>query len=96
MTRVETDLATAHASKYLQHLCKHWAHKMRVEFDAHYGLVPFSADARCRLRADAQGLHISVEAPDASTGARLGQVVYDHLKRFAFREELPQLAWRSV
>jgi hypothetical protein len=96
MTTFETDLATAHASKYLQQLCKHWSHKMSVEFDAQSGLVPFSAEARCRLRADADALHISVEAPDAPTGARLGQVVYDHLKRFAFREELPQLAWRSV
>jgi hypothetical protein len=96
MTRFETDLATAHASKYLQQLCKHWSRKMNVEFDARSGLVSFGADSRCRLNADAEALHIRVEAPDAATGARLGQVVYDHLKRFAFRKELPQLAWRSA
>ena len=25
---------TAHASRYLQQLCKHWSHKLPVEFDA--------------------------------------------------------------
>lgn len=28
---------TAHASKYLQQLCRHFAHKVAVRFDAHSG-----------------------------------------------------------
>lgn len=94
--RTQTDIATAHASKYLQQLCKHWSHKMAVVFTPDVGLIPFAADARAHLRADAAALHVEIEAPSAETCARLGQVVFDHLKRFAFREELADPAWTAA
>ncbi|RYD42332.1 MAG: DUF2218 domain-containing protein, partial [Sphingomonadales bacterium] len=37
---------TAHASKYLQQLCKHWQHNLAVEFTADHGTVTFPRDAR--------------------------------------------------
>ena len=38
--------------------------------------------------ADAKALHIAVAADDATSLERLETVVADHIKRFAFREEL--------
>ena len=37
---------TAHGSKYMQQLCKHWAHNLTVDFDAVKGSVIFPKDAR--------------------------------------------------
>ncbi|MDX2274409.1 MAG: DUF2218 domain-containing protein [Hyphomonadaceae bacterium] len=94
--QIEADIATPNASKYLQQLCKHWAHKMEVTFNAEQGLVPFAPDARCLLHAEADKLNLKLEAPDRETAARLGRVVVDHLRRFAFREELSEPVWRPA
>jgi hypothetical protein len=40
------DVPTAQGSRYLQQLCKHWAHNLAVEFDAREGRVTFPRDAR--------------------------------------------------
>ena len=90
-----TSLPTASASRYLQQLCKHWAHKFPVEFTAERGEIPFVADRRCRLVATPAALLIGVEALDESDLPRLQQVVLDHLKRFAFREEFGDAAWQA-
>lgn len=81
------DIPTAHASKYLQQLCKHWAHKLSVEFDPQDGKIGFDI-GEARLHADAETLKLTVEAPEAEQLDRLKDVVERHLVRFAFREEL--------
>ena len=78
---------TEKASRYLQQLCKHWAHKFPVEFDPHHGAIQLSL-GRTVMDADEKALHIAVAADDAVTLKRLEAVVTDHIKRFAFREEL--------
>lgn len=94
--KTQADIRTEHASKYLQQLCKHWSHKLAVEFTPAAGVVPFSETARAHLRADEAALHVEIEAPDAESCARLGQVVFDHLKRFAFREEMSLPDWHAA
>lgn len=37
---------TAHTSKNLQHLGKHWQHNLQVEFTPDHGTVTFPKDAR--------------------------------------------------
>ena len=47
MTHTATaQVPTAHASKYLQQLCKHWQHNLAVAFTADHGTVTFPRDAR--------------------------------------------------
>jgi hypothetical protein len=87
MARSTADVATESASKYLQQLCKHWSHKMVTEFDPAKGRVDFPSGAQLFLEADEMALHLQLEAPDDSI-ERMESVVADHLKRFAFREEL--------
>lgn len=87
MPASRADVATEHASRYLQQLCKHWAHKFPVEFDPEHGEIELSL-GRTVMDAEAALLHIAVTAPDAASLDRLETVVADHIKRFAFREEL--------
>jgi len=87
MTRYQTDVATERASRYLQQLCKHWSHRLDVTFDATQGVVRFDG-ASCHLRAEADRLHLTLESDDPALATTLCGVVADHLKRFAFREDL--------
>jgi uncharacterized protein len=77
---------TAHASRYLQQLCKHWSHKYPVEFTPHNGRIEMSA-AVLILDADPDGLGLRLTAEPENL-ERMEGVVADHLNRFAFREEL--------
>lgn len=94
---VEThaSVATGSASRYLQQLCKHWAHKFAVEFDATAGSVPFGNGGVLRMTATDEALLVSVTAADAETAVRLQGVVAEHLDRFAFRKAPLGFAWSS-
>ena len=87
-------MKTANASRYLQQLCKHWAHRLEVAFTPLEARVPFSEEAVCLLGADPIGLDVRIDAPNAAEAARLGQVVIEHLQRFAFREPFEAPVWR--
>ena len=77
---------TAHASRYLQQLCKHWSHKYPVEFTPQNGRIEMSA-AVLILDADAEGLGLQLTAAPEDV-ERMEGVIAAHLQRFAFRETL--------
>ena len=95
---------TAHASKYLQQLCKHWQHNLSVAFTAEHGTVTFPKDARGAdwpgdglVTFDAGPDALSVRI-DASVGEQLEGLqgaVARHLDRFAFREAPLTFDWRA-
>lgn len=93
MTLSRTDIPTAQASKYLQQLCKHFAHKRPVSFDPRKGDIAF-AIGDVHLEAEDSTLNIALSAPDDARMAELQDVVVRHLVRFAFREELT-IEWRA-
>ncbi|SDA75569.1 DUF2218 domain-containing protein [Mesorhizobium qingshengii] len=94
MPTSRVDVATEHASRYLQQLCKHWAHKFPVEFDPTHGTIDLTL-GRTVMDADAAALHITVSTDGADSIERLESVVADHIKRFAFREELT-FEWKQA
>ncbi|WP_412049259.1 MULTISPECIES: DUF2218 domain-containing protein [unclassified Hoeflea] len=91
MTQSISRVQTPKASQYLQQLCKHFGHKVPVEFDPLNGSIklPFGI---CMLEARGEELILSVEGDD--TG-KLEQVIGSHLERFAFRESL-NVTWNSA
>lgn len=95
MAASESRVPTAHGSKYLQQLCKHWSHKLEVEFTPERGLVKFAA-AQAIMIAEADALRVRVEAEDTATLERMQGVVANHLDRFAFREAPLAFDWRPV
>ena len=85
MSTAATRVPTAHASRYLQQLCKHWSHKFAVTFDAVHGEVPLPLGP-VTLDAGDMALTVQCAAASAEDLERMQQVVATHLERFAFRE----------
>ncbi|MBV2143827.1 DUF2218 domain-containing protein [Falsochrobactrum sp. TDYN1] len=78
---------TAHASRYLQQLCKHWAHKFTTEFTPEHGHIDLGENRIVILKVEPEQLVVEVDAPDDALPQMEG-VVASHIVRFAFREEL--------
>jgi len=96
---------TAHASRYLQQLCKHWAHNLAVEFDEQKGAVTFPRNARgadwpgdatLLMQAHDDGLECRLEASAAGQLEALKGAVARHIDRFAFREAPLAFYWQDT
>lgn len=82
---------TEKASRYLQQLCKHFGHKIPVEFDEGSGRLEFEPGL-CLMRAPQGRLDIYCAARDADGLEVLRKVVGDHFERFAWKDSLT-VAW---
>lgn len=96
---------TAHASKYLQQLCKHWQHNLAVTFNAEHGTVTFPKDARgadwpgdglVTFDAGPDMLSVRIDASAVGQLEGLKGAVARHLDRFAFREAPLPFDWREA
>jgi hypothetical protein len=83
---------TEHGSKYLQQLCKHFAHKVEVTYDETSGHVALP-NGTAILNADAGGLTVRIEAEDAKSIIHGRFVIDSHLVTFAHREGFLGLSW---
>jgi hypothetical protein len=99
------DVPTAHASKYLQQLCKHWQHNLSVTFTPDHGTVAFPKDARgadwpedalVTFDAEAGALAVRIDASNREHLDAMKGVVARHLDRFAFREAPLGFDWRDA
>ncbi|CAH0340115.1 DUF2218 domain-containing protein [Rhizobium sp. CECT 9324] len=95
MAKVTATVATEHGWKYVQQLCKHWAHKLEVELTDNMGVVKFS-EAVATMTSDETGLTVVIEGEQAEVLERMKGVVSSHLDRFAFREAPLPFAWQAA
>ncbi len=86
-------VTTDHASRYLQQLCKHFGHKVPVEYVPEEGRINFPFGT-CTLRAEGASLILTAVA-ESDNRDRLEQVIGDHLARFAFREKIT-VTWQRT
>ncbi len=86
---------TENASKYLQQLCKHFGHKIDVEYDAEKGHAVFEMGTAF-MTADSEGLTITSEVADQEAVAAVHGVIDSHLKKFAFRETVNAMTWTTT
>ena len=105
MVSVIANTPTAHASKYLQQLCKHWQHNLAVEFTPEHGTVTFPKDARGATWADdalvtfdagTDALSVRIDASSDEHVEAMKGVVARHLDRFAFREAPLAFDWQAA
>ena len=92
MTGVTGRVRTLHGAKYVQQLCKHWAHKLEVEQAGDTGIVRFPTGIATMV-ANAGELSITIDADDKASSERLKDVVASHLDRFAYREAPLPYEW---
>lgn len=103
MTSTATaQVPTTSGSKYLQQLCKHWAHNLAVEFTAERGTVTFPRDARgadwpadglVTMIAHGDTLECRIDASVDGQRDGLKGALARHLDRFAFREAPLTFDW---
>lgn len=92
MSLVVGTFATQHASKYLQQLCKHFAHKVDVTHDETSGEVVFPFGVALMTANDGE-LRVSIDVTDAEEIPLAKDVIDSHLVKFAFREGFKEMAW---
>ncbi|UVE18370.1 DUF2218 domain-containing protein [Pseudomonas sp. LS44] len=85
-------VVTTTPGRYIGRLCKHFAHKLEVQYDEQQGSIEF-AFGRCLLNAEGDGLTLRVESANHEDLEKLQQVVARHFEQFAWQEAL-QLEWR--
>ena len=99
----EALVPTAHASRYLQQLCKHWEHNLQVEFTPENGTVIFPKDARgadhpgdavVTFNVAETGLDVRIDASSEEQLDGLKGAVARHLDRFAYRENGLTYDWK--
>lgn len=83
---------TANGSKYLQQLCKHFAHKISVKYSETKGECDFEM-GKAYLSADEDGLTVRFELRDQEHVAMARGAIDSHLKKFAFREAFEHMDW---
>lgn len=93
MSLSRADVATPHASRYLQQLCKHWAHKFQVEFTPQEGAIDFGDGRSCELTARDRSLEVRAIADDAEALPKLEEIIERHIQRFAHREGELVFVW---
>ena len=92
MITSHAQVRTENASKYLVQLSKHWSHRFPdLTYDTTHAEIPLPAGP-CSLRAAEGVLDLTIRTETETDADRLEQVVAEHLKRFAFREQL-DFAW---
>ncbi|EAQ04703.1 hypothetical protein OB2597_05455 [Pseudooceanicola batsensis HTCC2597] len=95
MTMTQTGtFRTPNASRYLQQLCKHFEHKIAVDYDDRKGKAALPS-GEATLAASDEALTVTVSAEDDPGLERARFIVDDHLKRFAFREDCQGMDWRA-
>ena len=96
MIKSSARIATRHGSRYLTRLCKHWSHKLEIDYSAEQARIPFAADRVCVMQAGPDQLRLEIEAPDGEALEFVQKVVTDHLLRMADRDSLPPIDWQEA
>lgn len=94
MPMSECCIRTTNASRYIQKLCRHFAHKIEVSFDDVTGCCQLPS-AQVNMNATDTTLTFKVIA-DTTEGIETAKyVVEDHFHRFSRSENIESLVWNA-
>lgn len=91
MLEHQTHVTTAKAEQYLNQMCRHFSHKINVQWDGQSGVLDFEI-GQCRLYASDNMLRVHCYAEDADKLHEVMDVIKRHLDRFAHKESC-ELVW---
>ena len=92
MTMLSGTFKSPNASKYLQQLCKHFAHKVDAKFDETSGFAALGFGPT-NFEADDATLSIQIILNSGSDPESARHMIDAHLERFAFREDFKSMVW---
>jgi hypothetical protein len=95
MTQQIGTFQTVHGSKYLQQMCKHFAHKVAVTYDEEKGhaTMPFGT---VDFAATEKTLSVTLVVESEVQLEQARHVIDIHLQKFAFREKFETMFWKDV
>ena len=83
-----TIIKTEYARKYMQQMCKHFAHKVSVTYDEAKGHVDFPM-GHSDMLVHSDHLQIDVTTEESAEARRTVETIIEkHLVKFAWREEI--------
>ena len=88
-------VSTPYASRYLQQLAKHWAHKFDVEFTPEQARISLPL-GDVDLEAQNHALSIHLKARESADTDKMKSVVETHIDRFAHKEGGLSYDWQSI
>ena len=88
-----TLVATENASRYLQQLSKHWAHKFDVDYSETKSRIDLPL-GELIMQANETALGLEVTADNFESLDQLCEVIERHLDRFAHRESALVYEWK--
>lgn len=92
MTQLIGTYDTENASKYIEKLCKHFAHKVSTSYDDTSGHAALPV-GETTLEATPSRLTITIDLCEG-TPVEHGKSIIDlHLVRFAHREDFTEMTW---
>ncbi|HLR26953.1 MAG TPA: DUF2218 domain-containing protein [Fodinibius sp.] len=78
-------LSTKDASRFIKRLCKHFSHKVEVEFDESSGHVNFPL-GECNMEAADNTLQFDIKAANEEDLEKIQHVISSHSDQFARNE----------
>jgi hypothetical protein len=88
----EATVITKNADSYMRKLGQHWSHRFAVRFNENNNCVIELPNGTCELNVGSEQLNIRLVLRPEGDQQRFEQVVEEHLRRFAFKEDLV-FAW---
>ncbi len=88
-------LVTPNAAKYIAQLCKHFAHKVPVEWDESRGRAELPSGL-AEMTAEADALTVRITAADAKAMISARFAIDSHLVTFAYREDFTGFSWEII
>ena len=85
--RQSARVATDEPARFMKQLCRHFGHKLEVEWSEDRGSIVFSA-GRCDLTAEPGELVLATSSETLEGAAQVADVIASHLLRFGAKSNL--------
>ncbi len=95
MIRLTGRFETSHAGKYIAQLCKHFSHKVEVEYDDKLGRAELPLGT-AHMFAHDNAMEVVMDVSDESRLGMARDVIDRHLVTFAFRENFQNMDWTET
>ncbi|WP_424926535.1 DUF2218 domain-containing protein [Amaricoccus tamworthensis] len=95
MIRLTGHFETPNAGKYIGQLCKHFGHKVEVEYDETTGRAELPLGTAHMVARDGV-MEVVMDVSDESRLSMAKDVIDRHLVTFAFREDFQNMNWTET